>query len=122
MSKPQTIREAVTYLYGALDIARRPGSWVAGALALIETETERQAAALAAADARCTDELTEMNQDLTRIVTEAESRSARLRAFAEEMAWYAPQEDWEDAARRLLNYGDCRRYVEIVPDDSAEGE
>jgi hypothetical protein len=50
MSKPQTIREAVTYLYGALDIARRPGSWVAGALALIETESERQAARLAEAE------------------------------------------------------------------------
>lgn len=50
-SKPQTIREAVTYLYGALDIASRPGSWVAGALALIETESERQAARLAEAEA-----------------------------------------------------------------------
>lgn len=44
----------------------------------------------------------------------------RLRAFAEEMAWYAPQEDWEDAARRLLRYGDCRSYVEIVPEPGTD--
>ena len=36
----------------------------------------------------------------------------RLKAFAEELSWYAPDEDWEDAARRHLKYGDVRPIAE----------
>jgi hypothetical protein len=49
-------------------------------------------------------------------LAEAEARAGRLRAFAEDMAWYVPQQDWEETARQKLNYGDCRRYVEIMSD------
>lgn len=49
-------------------------------------------------------------------LAEAEARCKRLQAFVEETAWYVAQEDWEDAARRLLRYGDARRFVEIVPE------
>jgi hypothetical protein len=42
-----------------------------------------------------------------------EAQVHRLRTFAEEMAWYAPEYDWEDAARRLLRFGDVRSIPEI---------
>lgn len=42
-----------------------------------------------------------------------EKQVHRLRTFAEEMSWYAPEEDWEDAAQRLLRYGDVHTIAEI---------
>lgn len=45
-------------------------------------------------------------------VTDLSNQVQRLRAFGEEMSWYAPDEDWEDAARRLLKYGDVRPIAE----------
>lgn len=38
---------------------------------------------------------------------------ARLRAFAEEMSWYCGDEEWDDAAERLLKYGDVQNIADI---------
>lgn len=46
-------------------------------------------------------------------IDELEKQVHRLRAFAEEMSWYAPEEDWDDAARRILKYGDVHPIAEI---------